>query len=216
MQSPITGRRSFQEALFSRDLGWRAPKTFSSFFFYLFQAAATPTPSASRYTWPYFFPLQSLGVCSHLPPHQAPNQAFFCARLCRVPPGPMYELLSIFIYFKIKCFTTTCYPTALFFNSCSILSEGAAPAKKLAQLMRTPLLISDERLRREVEDCISEDRDCSPHMDRVRAGLGAEYEFTLQQKLRARYIRRGCETPPCRRGLCWRTPARSARHNACC
>lgn len=54
--------------------------------------------------------------------------------------------------------------------------------------MRTPSLISDDRLRREVEDCISEDRDNSPHMDRVRRGLGAEYEFILQQKLRARYL----------------------------
>lgn len=56
--------------------------------------------------------------------------------------------------------------------------------------MRTPSLISDERLRREVEDCISEDRDNSPHLDRVRRGMGAEYEFILQQKLRARYLHR--------------------------
>eukprot|EP00752_Nemacystus_decipiens_P009805 g8752.t2 len=54
--------------------------------------------------------------------------------------------------------------------------------------MRTPSLISDDRLQREVEDCISEDKDNSPHLDRVRRGLGAEYEFILQQKLRARGV----------------------------
>ncbi|CAN0601746.1 unnamed protein product, partial [Ectocarpus sp. 12 AP-2014] len=52
----------------------------------------------------------------------------------------------------------------------------------IAQLMRTPSLILDERLRREVEECISDDRDYSPHLDRVRRGVGAEYEFVLQQK----------------------------------
>lgn len=56
----------------------------------------------------------------------------------------------------------------------------------LAQLMRSPALIEDERLRREVEICMTQDKDYSPYMDRVRRGLGAEYEFILQQKLRAR------------------------------
>lgn len=59
----------------------------------------------------------------------------------------------------------------------------------VAQLMRSPSLISDDRLRREVEECLAQDKDYSPHMDRVRRGLGAEYEFILQQKLRARYVR---------------------------
>eukprot|EP00903_Cladosiphon_okamuranus_P013352 g12444.t1 len=68
------------------------------------------------------------------------------------------------------------------------LEPGADTSKKLGHLMRTPSLISNERLRREVEDCISEDRDNSPHMDRVRRGLGSEYEFILQQKLRARGV----------------------------
>lgn len=56
----------------------------------------------------------------------------------------------------------------------------------VVQAMRTPSLIDDDRLRREVEDCLLQDRDYSPHMDRVRRGLGTEYEFILQQKLRAR------------------------------
>lgn len=58
----------------------------------------------------------------------------------------------------------------------------------IAQLMRSPSLITDDRLRREVEECIAQDKDYSPHMDRVRRGLGAEYEFILQQKLRARRV----------------------------
>lgn len=52
--------------------------------------------------------------------------------------------------------------------------------------MRSPSLIADDRLRDEVERCLDEDMDYSPFMDRVRRGLGAEYEFILQQKLRAR------------------------------
>lgn len=74
-------------------------------------------------------------------------------------------------------------------------------------MMRTPSLISDERLRREVEDCISEDRDNSPHLDRVKRGMGAEYEFILQQKLRARYVyihRDYSSTLLCRCGLDYR------------
>lgn len=58
----------------------------------------------------------------------------------------------------------------------------------VAQLMRSPALITDDRLRREVEECMTQDKDYSPHMDRVRRGLGAEYEFILQQKLRARRV----------------------------
>ncbi|CAM9531048.1 unnamed protein product [Ectocarpus sp. 6 AP-2014] len=69
-----------------------------------------------------------------------------------------------------------------------ILVGALEPGAAIAQLMRTPSLISDERLRREVEECISDDRDYSPHLDRVRRGVGAEYEFVLQQKLRARGV----------------------------
>lgn len=53
--------------------------------------------------------------------------------------------------------------------------------------MQSPSLIINDRLRKEVEQCLSEDMDYSPHLDRVRRGLGAEYEFILQQKLRGRY-----------------------------
>ncbi|CAM9643570.1 unnamed protein product [Choristocarpus tenellus] len=52
--------------------------------------------------------------------------------------------------------------------------------------MHTPSLIMDNRLRGEIELCLEEDRDYSPHIDRVRRTMGAEYEFVLQQKLRAR------------------------------
>ncbi|CAN0293511.1 unnamed protein product, partial [Laminaria digitata] len=69
-----------------------------------------------------------------------------------------------------------------------ILVVALEPGVPVAQLMRTPSLITDDRLRREVEECLAQDKDYSPHMDRVRRGLGAEYEFILQQKLRARGV----------------------------
>ncbi|CAM9409903.1 unnamed protein product [Pylaiella littoralis] len=69
-----------------------------------------------------------------------------------------------------------------------ILVGALETGTAVAHLMRDPSLISDDRLRREVEDCMSEDKDYSPYLDRVRRGLGAEYEFILQQKLRARGV----------------------------
>lgn len=66
--------------------------------------------------------------------------------------------------------------------------ETDRAGKKVAQLMRTPSLIKNERLRHEVGACCSEDMDYSPYLDRVRRGIGAEHEFVLQQKLRARGI----------------------------
>lgn len=84
---------------------------------------------------------------------------------------------------------------------CAFLTQQGTA---VAHLMRDPSLISDDRLRREVEDCMSEDKDYSPYLDRVRRGLGAEYEFILQQKLRARYSTRS-ETPPLSQRLLTRT-----------
>lgn len=68
--------------------------------------------------------------------------------------------------------------------------------KKVAQLMRTPSLIKNERLRHEVGACCSEDMDYSPYLDRVRRGIGAEHEFVLQQKLRARQALTAVSTQP--------------------
>lgn len=84
--------------------------------------------------------------------------------------------------------------------------------------MRTPSLISDERLRREVEECISEDRDNSPHLDRVRRGMGAEYEFILQQKLRARYVNyvhRGYRNATCAIAALTNVRRHEELHDAC-
>ena len=67
-----------------------------------------------------------------------------------------------------------------------IFNSNHASDIKVAKTMQSPSLIADDRLRGEVEQCLSEDMDYSPHLDRVRRGLGAEYEFILQQKLRAR------------------------------
>lgn len=116
---------------------------------------------------------------------------------------PRDSILDFFVDFKPHLCICVCWP-----RTPSLLSadpsanwrltffEGVKVKDDLKKLMRTPSLILEERLRREVEECISEDKDCSPHMDRVRRGLGAEYEFILQQKLRARYAEGMATVPP--------------------
>ncbi len=56
---------------------------------------------------------------------------------------------------------------------------------KVTELMRAPHLISDVRLRREVEECIALDGDFSPGADRVARSVGADYERELCLRLRA-------------------------------
>jgi hypothetical protein len=56
---------------------------------------------------------------------------------------------------------------------------------KVTELMRTPTLIQDVRLRQEVEQCIELDGDFSPGADRVSRSIGAGYERELCLRLRA-------------------------------
>ncbi|CAM9783371.1 unnamed protein product [Discosporangium mesarthrocarpum] len=62
------------------------------------------------------------------------------------------------------------------------------PETPVAELMRSPDQIIDSRLRGEVLLCLEEDRDYSPFINKARRTLGSEYEFILQQKLRAREV----------------------------
>lgn len=49
--------------------------------------------------------------------------------------------------------------------------------------IREPLLIEDERLRREVMQCVLCDDNYSPLIERIRHTIGVEYEYILQEKL---------------------------------
>ena len=62
---------------------------------------------------------------------------------------------------------------------------GLRKGREVGQLLRNPQLLSDERLRREVEVCLEADPFCGPHVDMARRLAGLEYEELLAQKLRA-------------------------------
>jgi hypothetical protein len=53
---------------------------------------------------------------------------------------------------------------------------GIPNKKRLSKLVKDPSLIEDERLRRELEHCIEIDTQFSPHVDRLRHGVGAACE----------------------------------------
>ena len=61
------------------------------------------------------------------------------------------------------------------------LSEAPADSRTCAR-------IADERLRNEVLQCVEQDKDCSPFIDRIRESVGKEYEYVLQEQLRNRGI----------------------------
>ena len=55
--------------------------------------------------------------------------------------------------------------------------------KEVGQLLKSPQLIDDARLRREVERCVESDPFCGPNVDNARRLAGLEYELLLSQKL---------------------------------
>ena len=59
---------------------------------------------------------------------------------------------------------------------------------QLTLYMRNPERITDERLREEVTNAIDADEHYGPSYDIIRSVIGHEYEYILQQKLRAREI----------------------------
>lgn len=72
-------------------------------------------------------------------------------------------------------------------NEFMVQEQGCKPLSKkaLQGLMRDPSKIPDERLRQQVSICIEIDPANSPYFDRLREILGEEYEYILEQKLRA-------------------------------
>ena len=67
-------------------------------------------------------------------------------------------------------------------------------------LLRQPHRIVDERLRLQVEQCVACDDIYSPLVDKLRASIGNEYEYRLQQTLRNRNIAFLTETEMSARG----------------
>eukprot|EP00276_Gloeochaete_wittrockiana_P003027 CAMPEP_0184658894 /NCGR_PEP_ID=MMETSP0308-20130426/27236_1 /TAXON_ID=38269 /ORGANISM="Gloeochaete witrockiana, Strain SAG 46.84" /LENGTH=260 /DNA_ID=CAMNT_0027098235 /DNA_START=194 /DNA_END=976 /DNA_ORIENTATION=+ len=55
---------------------------------------------------------------------------------------------------------------------------------EVSRCLKDPSVISDERLRREVEICVECDETYSPSVERVRHINGTEYEYILQEKVR--------------------------------
>lgn len=70
------------------------------------------------------------------------------------------------------------------------ITEGISgmQKKELTTHMKEPERITDERLREEVILAIDSDEHYGPSYDTIRHVIGHEYEFILQQKLRARGI----------------------------
>ncbi len=56
--------------------------------------------------------------------------------------------------------------------------------KKVSASVRSPALISDDRLRAELNACVSMDVHNSPFVDRIRHFIGVEYEHVLLERLR--------------------------------
>jgi CDAN1-interacting nuclease 1 len=55
----------------------------------------------------------------------------------------------------------------------------------LTKMLRNSASIPDERIRREVQECVENDEHGGPYMDRQRGVIGLEYEFILMEKLRS-------------------------------
>jgi len=70
------------------------------------------------------------------------------------------------------------------------ITEGISgmQKKELTTCMKDPERIADERLRDEVMEAIEADEHYGPSYDTIRHVIGHEYEYILQQKLRARGI----------------------------
>ncbi|CAK9099978.1 CDAN1-interacting nuclease 1 [Durusdinium trenchii] len=60
--------------------------------------------------------------------------------------------------------------------------------KELGAMMKDPSRISDVALREQVQECIDADPGNSPFFDRLRDTIGDEFEYLLEEKLRAHGI----------------------------
>lgn len=62
------------------------------------------------------------------------------------------------------------------------------PTSRMRDLVKSPSLIEDERLRGELAAAIAADEQCSPAIDKLRAAIGDAHEVMLSRLLRARGI----------------------------
>lgn len=73
-------------------------------------------------------------------------------------------------------------------NSNSPSSRNIFPSENVSKnwitkCLNNPNIIEDERLRKEIEDCILADDSYSPLMEKFRNRIGVEYEFLLHERL---------------------------------
>jgi len=62
--------------------------------------------------------------------------------------------------------------------------QKRAPSKaEISRCLRDTSLIQDERLRKEVAECVLKDTNYSPLVEKIRRSIGLEYEYVLQEKL---------------------------------
>jgi hypothetical protein len=64
----------------------------------------------------------------------------------------------------------------------------AVDKRCVGKAMKDVESIPDPRLRAEVQQCVAVDLFCSPRIDRVRAAVGAEYEYILHASLHNRGV----------------------------
>ncbi|KYR00623.1 hypothetical protein DLAC_02647 [Tieghemostelium lacteum] len=64
-----------------------------------------------------------------------------------------------------------------------LLSESVAPAAITKKIFKNPQLISNPIIRKNVNQCIYNDDNCSPLLNYIRASTGIEYELLLQDRL---------------------------------
>jgi len=72
---------------------------------------------------------------------------------------------------------------------CHLMGSSSSPGPsniktQANKRIKDPSLINDERLKREVKDCIQFDDNYSPLVEKIRRTTGIEYEFILQEKLK--------------------------------
>lgn len=102
------------------------------------------------------------------------------ARKSRTPP---YLLCRLFIEVNRVTFITLdrCNRELLMEFWVSVSQESVAPSNaKTSDYIREARLLENARLRLEIERCIMEDQDFSPHVDRLTNSLGASVQSMLE------------------------------------
>jgi hypothetical protein len=80
-------------------------------------------------------------------------------------------------------------------NGRKFYDEVILSSLNAADIMKDPSKIVNERLRKEVIECIECDSQVSPWIDRIRAYIGAEHEYRLQRLIHALSLRKSLSLP---------------------